>query len=227
MSEVEEYLLSEWQGYHQHPERFRAALAAADGREVADVLDVGCGAGQELLPFVQKLSARGVGVDISSEAVQLARRQFATLECSAQVEFICCPVESLPFENATFDLVTCRLVLPYTQNAAALSEMARVLRPGGLLILKIHHARYYFARLWFALRRAQARRAGWISKVLLTGMLYHLTGRQPKRRFLAEVFQTRWMLRRILSPLGLKIREELKNSDSNSRTPIFVISKGS
>ncbi len=221
----EEYLLSEWRAYQAHPGRFRATLAATRGRNISQVLDVGCGAGQELLPFVQILHARAVGVDISPEAVQVARKQFARIGCSAQVEFICCPAESLPFPDSTFDLVTCRLALPYTRNAAALSEMARVLRPGGLLILKIHHARYYLSKLWLALRRGQARMAGSITKVLLTGIAYHLTGQQPKSRAFTEVFQTRWMLRRLLVPLYLELREELQNSDSNLRTPIFLIGK--
>jgi len=103
--------------------------------------------------------------------------------------------------------------------------MARVLRPGGLLILKIHHARYYCRRFFLALRYRQFRLSCVIAKVILTGIFFHLTGLQPRRRALAEVFQTRWMLRRILSRLCLEIREELKNSDSNSRTPIFVICK--
>jgi ubiquinone/menaquinone biosynthesis C-methylase UbiE len=119
----------------------------------------------------------------------------------------------------------CRLALPYTQNAAALSEMARVLRPAGRLILKIHHARFYFRRLWFALQHGSARMACSSAKVLLNGIFFHLTGRQPRPQFFSEVFQTRWMLRRILTPLSLQITEEMKNSDSNSRTPIFIIAK--
>jgi ubiquinone/menaquinone biosynthesis C-methylase UbiE len=225
VSERETYFLSEWKSYQLHPERFRAALSVASGRKISQVLDVGCGAGQELLPFVKDLRARCVGVDISPEAVQLAQRQFLDLGLSAQVEFTCCSAESLPFPNNTFDLVTCRLALPYTHNATALSEMARVLRPGGVLILKIHHARYYWRKLWVALRRGQFWVAGSITKVLLIGIVYHLTGRQPKSPALAEVFQTRWMLRRLLAPLCLEIREELQNSDSNSRTPVFIIDK--
>ena len=56
MEEVEESLLSEWQSYQAQPERFAAALAATDGQQISRVLDVGCGAGQELLPFVRRRS---------------------------------------------------------------------------------------------------------------------------------------------------------------------------
>jgi ubiquinone/menaquinone biosynthesis C-methylase UbiE len=71
-----------------------------------------------------------VGVDVSQEATALATRQFARLNGAGQVEFHCASVEALPFDDESFDLVTCRLVLPYTRNGVALSEMARVLRPG-------------------------------------------------------------------------------------------------
>jgi ubiquinone/menaquinone biosynthesis C-methylase UbiE len=227
MTDYEKYLLSEWELYQGHPERCHAVLAAVAGRRVSRVLDVGCGAGQELLPFVQGLGATGIGVDISPEAPSVAGRQFARLGCAGQVEFRCCPAESLPFADDSFDVVTCRLALPYTRNAAALSEMARVLRPDGLLILKIHHARFYLRRLRLALSRRQLREAGSLARVLLAGTLYHLTGWQPNCRLLPrEVYQTRWMLRRILSSVGLAIREELRDSDSNPRTPVFLIEKG-
>jgi SAM-dependent methyltransferase len=140
--------------------------------------------------------------------------------------FIRSPAESLPFGDKSFDVVVCRLALPYTRNAQALSEMARVLRPGGLLILKIHHPRYYWRRWLLAISHRNLREAASIARVILSGALYHMTGQQPKHGFLAqEVFQTRWMLRRILAKLGLEIREESKDSDSNRRTPVFLIEK--
>jgi ubiquinone/menaquinone biosynthesis C-methylase UbiE len=226
VTDYEKYLLSQWEQYHAHPDRFRAALGAVAGQHVYHVLDVGCGAGQELLPFVHALGATGVGVDISPQAPHLANGQFAKLGCAKRVRFLCCAAESLPFTDNCFDVITCRLALPYTRNAVALEEMARVLRPGGLLLLKIHHVRFYLGRFWLALRSGCVRLACYNAKVLLAGTLYHITGRQPNYRFLGlEVFQSHWLLGRILSSIGLVIREELQNSDSNPRTPVFVIEK--
>lgn len=226
MSEYAGYLLAEWEDYHAHPERFQASLGAVGRRRVSRVLDVGCGAGQELLPFVQRLGARGVGVDISSEAVDIARSQFTKEGFDGEVEFICSPAESLPFGDKSFDVVICRLALPYTRNAQAMSEMARVLRPGGLLILKIHHLRFYWRRWLLAICHRNLREAASIARIILSGSLYHMTGQQPTHGFKArEVFQTRWMLRRTLANLGLEIRNELKDSDSNRRTPVFLIEK--
>jgi hypothetical protein len=105
--------------------------------------------------------------------------------------------------------------------------MARVLRPDGLIILKIHHALYYWRRFWIALGRAQLRQAAAILRVLFNGTVYHLTGRQPRQGSrVREVFQTRWMLRRVLARLGLEIRGELQNSDSNYRSPVYLIERG-
>jgi len=143
-----------------------------------------------------------------------------------RVEFFCSPAETLPFDDKSFELVVCRLALPYTRNSQALAEMARVLRPGGLLILKIHHLYYYLRRLWLAICQREIRTGLSIARIIVSGMLYHMTGRQPSRGFKPrEVFQTRWMLRRILAKLGLEIVEESKDSDSNRRTPVFLIVK--
>jgi len=222
----EAYYRSEWEGFSTQPERQRVSLAAVAGRQVSNVLDVGCGAGQELLPFVTELGATGVGVDISPEAVRIASRRFAKLGYTKQVEFRCCPAESLPFEPNSFDVVMCRLALPYTLNQAALSEMARVLRPGGLLILKIHHLHYYLRRFRRGLAKGQAVNCLLAVRVLLAGTLYLMTGRQPDNRILGrEVFQTRWMLRRVLPSVGLAIVKEFQAPFSNPWTPLFLIEK--
>jgi hypothetical protein len=119
-------------------------------------------------------------------------------------------------------VVVCRLALPYTDNARCLSELARVLRPGGALLLKFHHARYYARKLRDGLRAGQLSSALHAGRVLAAGLVYSLTGRQPRTRLPSrETFQTVPLLRRELARLGLEIRREL--SDSNPLTPSFLI----
>lgn len=226
MNNLEAYYFSEWAMFWARPERLRVALAAVAGRQVSNVLDVGCGAAQELLPFVMELEATGTGVDVSPEAVRIAARQFAKLGRANAVDFHCCPAESLPFEANSFDVVIFRLALPYTCNQMALSEIERILKPKGALILKIHHARYYLQQLGRGLAAGQIKALLHSARVLLAGALYHLTGRQPCNRILkSEVFQTRWMLRRILASVGLVLIRELYDVSPNPWTPTFLIEK--
>lgn len=51
--EYDEYLRTEWDSFAHDPARVNNTLAEVSGSNVERVLDVGCGAGQELFPFVQ------------------------------------------------------------------------------------------------------------------------------------------------------------------------------
>jgi hypothetical protein len=100
-----------------------------------------------------------------------------------------------------------------------------VLRPGGALLLKIHHARYYARKLREGLRAGRPASALHAARVLAAGLVYQLTGRQPRTRLPSrETFQTVRLLRRELARRGLEIRRELR--DSNPLTPSFLIVKG-
>ena len=103
---------------------------AAPGAARPRLLDSGCGTGG----IVRHLAERGraVGVDLSPEAVRLARGRGAAV---ARAELL-----ALPFADATFDGVTSFDVIYHrwvADDAAAVREMARVLRPGGLLLLRV------------------------------------------------------------------------------------------
>src|SRR5882672_10329848 len=91
------------------------------------ILDVGCGTGANLQMLSQFGDAEGV--DVSSEALDFCRaRGLAKVKQGAAV--------SLPFEDASFDLVTGLDVVEHLDDdMAGLSEMRRVLRPNGRAVL--------------------------------------------------------------------------------------------
>jgi SAM-dependent methyltransferase len=224
MREYDEYIRREWEMFEGDPVRARASLDAVGGGAVSRVLDVGCGSGQELLPFVQHRGAVGVGVDIAPDAGHAARALFNSRAPGAKVVFMRAWAEALPFAEASFDVVVCRLALPYTDNARALSEMARVLRTGGILLLKIHHPRYYLGEAARALAALSPLTFIHAARVLAAGTLYSITGRQTRSKLISpETFQTEAMLRRELRRVGLKIRRLMP--DSNPLTPSYVIVK--
>ena len=206
------------------PGHFQPFLDAVADLRVQRVLDVGCGIGQMLYPFVAFKDAVGVGLDPTLQACRMGQDFYTTHAPSARVRFIYGRAEALPFESASFDVVNCGLALPYMDNARAINEIGRVLRPGGLLLLKIHHARYYLRDLWQSVTSRRLLSTVHAGRVLTVGALYHLTERQINTRLLGnETFQTRWLLRRELSACGLDIERE--RFDTNPCTPAFVISK--
>jgi SAM-dependent methyltransferase len=101
------------------------------------VLDVGCGAGTDLMRFVRN-GAIGTGVDLATSAITLARTNFALEGKRAQL--LVGDGESLPFDEHQFDLVYAHGVAQYTTDAAALvRECRRVLKPGGLAIFQVYN----------------------------------------------------------------------------------------
>jgi ubiquinone/menaquinone biosynthesis C-methylase UbiE len=102
-----------------------------------DVLDVGCGAGVEVVRFA-RAGARVVGVDIAESAVTLARQNLEQQGLAARVEVA--DGEHLPFPDASFDFVFAHGVVQYTGNDRALvAEVQRVLRPGGRAVFQAYN----------------------------------------------------------------------------------------
>ena len=116
---------------------FRCGIVeAADVRPGQHVLDVACGTGTllALLAACAGPDGRAVGIDMSEEMLERGRRKVKM----AQVEFIRANAENLPFENGSFDRATASLAIHEMNRrgrANALSEMRRVLKPGGLAVL--------------------------------------------------------------------------------------------
>ena len=101
------------------------------------VLDAGCGSGT----LTEALRARGAlvtGFDSSPAMLELARERLGE-DVDLQVADISLP---LPFADGAFDDVVAALVLHYLEDwTAPLSELRRVLKPGGRLLLSVNHPR--------------------------------------------------------------------------------------
>jgi len=110
-------------GMWQIPEAQVRALGELDGREV---LELGCGAGQFGLSLVRQ-GARVTGIDNSAKQLEFARANVGD-----RMKLVHGSAESLPFEDASFDLVCCdHGAVGFTDPRVVVPEVARVLRPGG------------------------------------------------------------------------------------------------
>ena len=123
--------------YHFEKLHHLPRLVAFDGYRGRDVLEVGCGAGTDLVRFARG-GARVTGVDLSASAIELARQNFAQQGLSADLREA--DGEHLPFADGSFDLVYAHGVVQYTTNPAALiHECHRVLRPGGEAVFQVYN----------------------------------------------------------------------------------------
>jgi len=105
---------------------FGAALATVDG-PVEAALDVGTGTGAAALAIAERFpTARVVGVDIAPEMVERARQKTRD---RGKLSFEVGDASALPYDVASFDLVTAANMIPF------FDELARVVRPGGTLVL--------------------------------------------------------------------------------------------
>jgi ubiquinone/menaquinone biosynthesis C-methylase UbiE len=103
-------------------------------------LDAGCGDGRYLAALEAELPARRAGTDISERILDTARGR-------VEADFRQANLEALPFEDGAFDLVLCSQVIEHVLDPdTAAAELARVLRPGGTLVISTDNARNYVTR---------------------------------------------------------------------------------
>jgi SAM-dependent methyltransferase len=99
-----------------------------------EVLDAGCGTGATAA--LLERYGRVTGIDVERYALRLAQRRPGP----GRQRLACGSVTALPLPTAAFDLATCfdvLVMLDSAAEAAALAELARVLVPGGRLLLRV------------------------------------------------------------------------------------------
>jgi SAM-dependent methyltransferase len=115
-----------------------------------NVLDVGCGDG-DLAVELWRRGAAVTGIDASQEMVKAARAR-AKRE-GADISFMVGEAASIPFDLERFDVVVAVTILCFVANAAPVfSEITRVLRPGGVLVI----GELGKWSMWAAARRVRA-----------------------------------------------------------------------
>lgn len=117
-------------GYHALVDDLEVALVERFGSG-RDVLECGCGTGL-ILERVARFARRAEGIDLSPGMLEKARaRGLSVAEGS---------VTHLPFEDGTFDVTCSFKVLAHVPDIAqALAEMARVTRPGGVVLAEFYN----------------------------------------------------------------------------------------
>ena len=115
--------------------RYLRERGAAAGK--AHILDVACGTGSALNQLaLAHPNERYTGLDLSPYYLQHARRRLTHVE---NLSLVTGNAECLPFADASFDIVTSVFLcheLPHRARNSVLSEMRRVLKPGGLLVIE-------------------------------------------------------------------------------------------
>lgn len=134
-----ERFLPEREGEIWYEHWHRYALASQISRHCA-VLDVACGEGYGSA-MVAAHADRVVGVDISPDAVRHAQNRYGH---HANLEFVPASCDSLPFPDASFDLAISFETIEHIETQKAfIAELARVLRPDGVLLLSSPNKRLY------------------------------------------------------------------------------------
>lgn len=163
------------------------------------ILDVACGAGQTLIASKLADGVFAIGLDRDESAVALGK------ELNGGVQFVIGEGESLPFADDSFDLVICRVTLPYMHVARALSEMSRVLVTRGDLWLTLHPFNMTTKELRANIPHLQLKAGLYRGWVLVNGLALHFTGRQwrwPSDPGRYETWQTNKGITRALRAAG-------------------------
>lgn len=154
-----------WRGRLHHEIADRTAdLAVATVADPDRVLDVGCGTGYLLSVLADRYPrAELAGIDAAPQMISTA----TALATDDRVSFAAGVAEHLDWPDETFDLVVSTTSFDHwTDQQAGLAECARVLRPGGAIVL-VDQFSWLLAPTLLTTRRGKARTRGRATRLLL------------------------------------------------------------
>ena len=130
------------------------------------VLDVATGTGLVARELARRRNVRIVGLDQSEPMLRRGIQTVRHEGLEGRISFVLGQAERLPFPDEAFDSVTFTYLLRYVDDPqATLAELARVLRPGGVLAsLEFHVPQNPYAHLgWMAYTRTVMPAVGWVA----------------------------------------------------------------
>ncbi len=147
-------------------------LESAGSTGVGRVLEVGCGQGVGIeLILAHFAHAEVVGIDVDAKMIQRAKRRLASRGDRVEVRHgdVC----GLPFADRSFDVVVDFAVVHHVPGwRAALSEISRLLRPGGQFLFEDHDVTKHslFARTFFAHPEERFTAAEFVEALAIVGI---------------------------------------------------------
>jgi ubiquinone/menaquinone biosynthesis C-methylase UbiE len=111
-------------------------LFAKTGVTASDtVLDIGCRDAVHAIALAQRYGCSVIGVDIISQHIADAQQRIATAGLTEQITVQLAGIESLPMSDGTIAHIWCRDVLNHVDLPTGLAQCARVLAPGGRMLV--------------------------------------------------------------------------------------------
>jgi demethylmenaquinone methyltransferase/2-methoxy-6-polyprenyl-1,4-benzoquinol methylase len=117
--------------------RWRRFLVSRVPDEALHVLDVACGTAAVSIELARRVPARSVtGIDQSADMLGAGQARIAAAGLGGRIELREGRAESLPFADGEFDALTFTYLLRYVDDPrATMAELARVVRPGGVIAM--------------------------------------------------------------------------------------------
>lgn len=183
-----------------------------------DVIDVGCGDGQDFLLPQFKDAKLLCGVDVDAVAIRRGRMMYSRPILREA------PAENLPFVEKSFDVYISRVSLPYTDIRKSVSEACRVLKRSGRIYLSMHDITHQWMFFKSDLKALSFFRVIDHLFVFLASGIFAFTGHViPGIRGKRETFQTSYRMLSELHRAGFVLTGERIIQNHNPRTRHWII----
>lgn len=186
------------------------------------VLDVGCLGGYGLYDLASQLRRTVkvvpvlVGLDVDAASISLGKELARIWGKGLSVSFYKRKLEDIDVDLGCFDLVLCRLVLPYAHIHAAMAALRSYCKVEGVLVLQVHSPYYYVDRILHSFK--SPRKMFYYFRPLVQGVLFGVLGIQLRGRWWQEVALNRRSMLRLLRSYSF----DIVSITGHRRKPIYI-----